>query len=152
MLRRAFIAAAPAVLMAGAAHAAAEKKEKSDGDVGQYVDLSPVALPVVVSGQLVNYVFVTIRIQLTSQANAGRWRAKEPYFRDALVRAGHRTPFSRADNYTVLDADKLKAAMLREARAIAGPKDIASITIVSQAPKRTTGLPKPRTTTVAIVP
>ncbi len=101
---------------------------------------------------LVNYVFVTIRIQLTSQANAGKWRAREPYFRDALVRAGHRTPFTRADSYTSLDTVKLKAAMLREARAIAGAKDIAEITIVSQAPKRTAGLPKPRVAATAIIP
>ena len=155
MLRRALIAAAPAVLLAGAAHAAEEKKKtekKSEGDIGQYVDLSPVALPVVVRGELVNYVFVTLRIQLTSSANAGKWRSREPYFRDALVRAGHRTPFTRADNYTSLDPAKLKTTMMREARAIAGAKDIASITVVSQAPKRTTGLPKPYTTTVAIIP
>ena len=143
MLRRTLIAAVPAVMLAGAAHAAEEKKKK-DGDVGQYVDLSPVALPVVVRGRLINYVFVYVRIQLTSQANAGRWRAKEPYLRDALVRAGHRTPFTRPDTYTSLDVPRLKATMLREAGAIAGAKDIAAIVVLSQAPKRSTGLPKPQ--------
>lgn len=143
MIRRALFAAVPALLLADAAHAAEEKKNKESKDVGQYVDLSPVALPVVVRGQLINYVFVTVRIQLTSQANAGKWRAREPYFRDALVRVGHRTPFTRADSYTMLDAAKLKAAMMREATAIAGPRDVAAVTLVSQAPKRTTGLPKP---------
>jgi hypothetical protein len=141
MLRRAFIAVAPALLLAGPARAAEEKK--ASNDVGQYVDLSPVALPVVVRGTLVNYVFVYVRIQLTTQANAGKWRSKEPYFRDALVRAGHRTPFTRNDSYVALDVAKMKAVMLREARAITGPNDVAAITIVSQAPKRTVGLPKP---------
>ena len=50
-------------------------------------------MPIVVDGQLVNYVFVYVRLNLTSGANATRLREKEPFFRDALVRAGHRTPF-----------------------------------------------------------
>lgn len=141
MFRRTLLAAVPALLLVGSARAAEEKKPPKE--IGQYVDVSPVALPVVVSGQLINYVFVSVRVQLTSQANAGKWRAKEPYFRDALVRAGHRTPFTKSDNFATLDAAKLKAAMMREAVAIAGAKDIASVTITSQTPKRTTGLPKP---------
>lgn len=141
MFRRTLLAAVPALLLVGSARAAEEKKPPKE--IGQYVDVSPVALPVVVSGQLINYVFVSVRVQLTSQANAGKWRSKEPYFRDALVRAGHRTPFTKADNFATLDVAKLKAAMMREAVAIAGSKDIASVTITSQTPKRTTGLPKP---------
>lgn len=141
MLRRALIAAMPAALLAGAANAAEEKKPKEE--IGQYVDISPVALPVVVRGQLVNYVFVSVRVVLTRQANAGKWRAREPFFRDALVRAAHRTPFTRADNYAAIDVEKLKAAMMRESIAIAGARDIAAISVGNQTPKRTTGLPKP---------
>lgn len=148
MLRRALIAALPLALLASVADAAEEKPQKG-GDVGQYVDLSPVALPVVVRGQLVNYVFIAVRVQLTSQANAGRWRAREPFFRDALVRAGHRTPFTRSDSYVSLDAAKLKATMMREAVAIAGARDVASVIIVSQTPKRVSGLPKPPVTPAA---
>lgn len=143
MLRRALISALPTLLMAGVAHAAEEKPDKEKKEVGQYVDLSPVALPVVVRGMLVNYIFVTVRVVLTSQANAAKWRAKEPYFRDALVRAGHRTPFTRNDSYILLDEAKLKATMMREAIAIAGARDVASITVGKQTPKRTSGLPKP---------
>ncbi len=43
-----------------------------------------------------NYVFVIVRINLTTTANAAQLREKEPFFRDALVRAGHRTPFSQS--------------------------------------------------------
>ena len=74
--------------------------EKKDGkvDAGQYVELQPVGLPIVSGGRLVNYVFVYVRINLTSSANASRLREKEPFFRDAMVRAAHRTPFTLASD------------------------------------------------------
>ena len=105
--------------------------------------MSPVALPVVAGGQLVNYVFVTIRLGLSPSADAVKLRAMEPYFRDALVRAGHRTPFTRADNYTVLDDARLKAVLLREANAIAGAGMVLSAQIVREQSQHYSGLPKP---------
>ena len=46
---------------------------------------------VVVNGQLVNYIFVNVRVNLTSRADVTKLReAKEPFFRDALVRDAHR--------------------------------------------------------------
>jgi flagellar basal body-associated protein FliL len=137
MFRRALIAALLAVA-ATTAHASegAEKK----GDVGQYVDLQPVGLPIVMKGQLVNYVFVYIRINLTSTANASRLREKEPYFRDALVRLGHRTPFTLASDLGKIDAPRLTAALSREAAIIAGPGQIRSVVVTSQAPRRRMGV------------
>jgi hypothetical protein len=138
--RRALIAAALA-LSAGPALAAEGGKPS---EAGQYVDLSPVALPVVVDGRLINYVFVYVRINLTSGANSPRLREKEPYFRDALVRLGHRTPFTRYDDYTRIDQPRLKAALFAAAAAITGPGMVKSIEVLSETPKVRTGLPKPR--------
>ena len=139
MLRRTLIAA-PLVVIAGAAMAAEEKKE-GKGDVGQYVDLQPVGLPVVSKGQLVNYVFVYIRINLTNSANAAKLREREPYFRDALVRAAHRTPFTLEKDWTKIDEAKLTASLFREASAIAGPGQIRSVVVTSQAPRRRVATP-----------
>jgi hypothetical protein len=137
MLRRTLLAALPLVLAAGAA--SAEPKA-----TGQYVDLSPVAMPVVIDGHLINYVFVYIRVNLTPSADALHLRDKEPYFRDALVRMGHRTPFSVRTDYTRLDEARLKAAFFQAAAAIAGPGTVASIEILpGGGPMRRTGLPKP---------
>ena len=111
---------------------------------GQYVDLAPVALPVVLDNRVINYVFVSVRVNLTPGANAPRLQAKEPYFRDALVRAGHRTPFTRGNDYTMLDDAKLKAAMYSAATAIAGAGNVASVIILSETPKSRSGLPRPR--------
>jgi hypothetical protein len=105
--------------------------------------MSPLALPIVVDGQLVNYVFVTLRLRLSPNADSLKMRAMEPYFRDALVRYGHRKPFVRPDNYTVLDDDKLKAAVLSQAAALVGPGMIASAQVVREQSEHYTGLPKP---------
>ena len=101
----------------------AEDEKKKDGkvDAGQYVELQPVGLPIVAGGRLVNYVFVYVRINLTSSANASRLREKEPFFRDAMVRAAHRTPFTLASDLGKIDQARLIAAVTRDAIAIAGP-------------------------------
>jgi hypothetical protein len=143
MLRRTFAAAACALLMAGpAAAAGSAEKAKPNKDVGQYVDLSPVGLPIVVNGQLVNYVFVYVRINLASGVNPSKWREREPYFRDALVRAGHRTPFTIPDDYQHIDTGKLTAALHREAVAITGPGVVKSVVVSSQAPRWRARAPK----------
>lgn len=105
--------------------------------------MDPVAMPIVVDGMLVNYVFVTIRLKLSADADPVKLRDMEPYFRDALVRAGHRTPFVRSDSYTTLDDDRLKAALLRDASAIAGPGKVISAQIIREQAQHYEGLPKP---------
>ena len=139
MHRRHLLAALPVLLAATAARASEGGKESS----GQYVDLAPVALPIVLNGRLINYVFVQVRINLTSSADAPKIREKEPWFRDALVRAGHRTPFTKATDYTVIDEPRLKATMMREAAAIIPARNLASVVVVSQTPKQRNGLPRP---------
>ena len=132
MIRRLLIAALALALAMPAF--AAEKAEPKE--VGQYVDISPVALPIVVNGRLINYVFVSVRILLSGQANTPRLRAKEPFFRDALVRLGHRTPFTNPKDYQSVDTERLQAALLREAVAIAGDQDIRGVVVVTQTPEK----------------
>ena len=138
MRRRQFLLALPLALVAGAA-VAAEGKPAS----GQYVDVAPVALPIVVNNRVINYVFVTARVNLAGSVNAPKLREKEPYFRDALVRAGHRTPFTRSDDYTKIDRAKLSASLMRDAAAIVGPGVVVSVDVVSETPKQSSGLPRP---------
>jgi hypothetical protein len=132
-----------AVLLASPALAAdpAAKKE-GKGDVGQYVELQPIGLPIIADRRLVNYVFVYVRINLTDGANAAKLREKEPYFRDALVRAGHRTPFTLPSDLSKIDTARIVASLSRDAAVIAGPGQIRSVVVTSQAPRRR--LPTPR--------
>jgi hypothetical protein len=111
---------------------AAAEGDKKPVQSDQSVTLSTLALPLVVDGQIANYIFVSVKLVLTPRADSSALRDKEPYFRDALVRAAHRTPFVRAGDYNHLDEAKLKAAMYREAVAIAGPGNIQSVAVLSQ--------------------
>jgi hypothetical protein len=131
--------ALPPLTWAGNAHAAAEKPKA----VGQYVELQPVAMPIVVDGQLVNYVFVYVRINLQGGADVTKIRDKEPFFRDALVRDAHRTPFIVPGDWQKVDEVKLIAAMTRDATAIVGPGVVASVAITSQTPQKHVMPPRP---------
>ena len=91
-----------------------------------------------------NYVFVYVRINLTSSANTSQWRGKEPFFRDALVRAAHRTPFTLKDDYQKIDTARLTATLGQEARRITGGGVVQSVVVTSQAPRgRATVRPSP---------
>jgi hypothetical protein len=143
MLRRALIAAVALFSLAsGALASGAGAATTGPAQVGQYVDLQPVGLPVVVRGQLVNYVFVYVRVNLAADADVTQLRDKEPYFRDALVRMAHRTPFTVAGDYNRIDEGRLTAALMREASAIVGAAAIRSVVVSSQAPQHR--IPTPR--------
>lgn len=141
MMMRTIAALTLALSLCAGSVAAAEKAE-GKGDVGQYVDLQPVGLPIVSNGRLVNYVFVYVRINLTSAANAAKWREKEPHFRDALVRAGHRTPFTDPKDLSKLDSARLVATLNRDASVITGPGQIRSVEVTSQEPRRRISVPR----------
>jgi hypothetical protein len=111
----------PRALRAAPARATAEKKEGQEGDVGQYVDLQPVGLPIVSNRVVVNYVFVYIRINLTSAANASQLRQKEPDFRDALVLLATGRPSPCRPTLSKIDTVRLTAALKQEAGASPDP-------------------------------
>ena len=129
---------APALILAAmlalsvAQPALAEGEAKPVENTDQSVKISPVALPVLVDGHLANYVFVTVKVLLNPGANALALSDKEPYFRDALVRAAHRTPFVIRNDYNRIDEAKLKAALYPEAVRIAGPGAVRGIEVLSQ--------------------
>ena len=99
-----------------------------------------VGLPIIAGGRLRNYVFVSLRLHLGGSATPETMRAKEAYLRDALVRAGHRTPFVVADDWTRIDPVALSASLIRSAATIAGRGSVTRVEIVSQAPRRRTGV------------
>jgi hypothetical protein len=147
MLKRLLILAAPLLMLsgpilAGPAQAADDKKPK---EVGQYVDLQPVGLPIVVDGRLVNYVFVYVRVNLKTGADVTKVRDKEPAFRDALVREGHHAPFVVATDWQKIDEPRLIAVMTRDTNAIAGPGIVASVVVTSQTPQKHVMPPRPAT-------
>lgn len=132
--------------LASPARAAEDKaKDKDKGAAGQYVDISPVALPIIVDGQLINFVFVSVRLDLAGSVNMTGVRDKEPFFRDALIRTAYRQPFVLPTSYTQIDVPALKARMMGEAARIVGPGVVSSVELLGDPqPKKVTGLPRPK--------
>jgi hypothetical protein len=105
-----------------------------------FINLATVALPVVRNGQLINYVFASVRINLKPGSDVIKLREKEPYLRDALIRAAHRVPFSETNDDTRINEAMLSAAMLRDARTILGPGAPIGVSVLRQEPKRSRGM------------
>ncbi len=101
-------------------------------------NLTGVGLPIIVGGRVRNYVFAELKLHLGEGQALDAVRAKEPYLRDALVRAGHRTPFVLADDWNRLDTAALSASLIRAADSLIGKGAIARVEVVSQAARRRT--------------
>jgi flagellar basal body-associated protein FliL len=132
----------PGLLLALSAAAPAQAAEAPEPSTAQTIQMETVALPVIVDGKLLNYVFVSIKLELVSKADGAAVRAKEQFFRDDLVRTGHRTPFTRFDDYTKVDEAKVRAEILRAAPGIVGPGVVKTAAITKQVPQKMLGVPR----------
>ncbi len=135
-MRRRDLIAATAALSAVAPSALAEGAPAAGGSLS----MPGVGLPIITGGRLRNYVFVSLRLHLGGSATPETMRSKEAFLRDALVRAGHRTPFVVADDWTRIDPAAVSASLMRSAATIAGRGSVTRVEIVSQAPRRRTGV------------
>jgi hypothetical protein len=138
MRRRDLISAAAVLPAAAVAVPAAASERAAPG--GATVNISGVGLPVIAEGRLRNYVFVSMRLHLGGSATVESMRGKEAYLRDALVRAGHRTPFIVPNDWTRIDTNLMSASLMRSAATIVGRGSISRVEIISQAPRWRAGL------------
>jgi hypothetical protein len=133
MRRRDLIAASALLPVVAAGQAVAD-----DGTAprGATLNMPGVGLPVITDGRLRNYVFVSLRLHLGSSATPESMRRKEAFLRDALIRAGHRTPFAVPGDWNRIDAAALSASLMRSAAALAGRSAVTRVEVVSQTPRR----------------
>lgn len=103
---------------------------------GAVLNMAGIGLPVIAGGRIRNYVFVMLRLHLGGGATDQSLRSKEPYLRDALVRAAHRTPFLNPTDWNVLDGAALSASLMRSATAIVGQGKVRRVEILSQTARR----------------
>lgn len=137
-MRRRDLIAATVALPAVAATATARADERPAP--GASLGIAGVGLPIISGGRLRNYVFVSLRLHLGGSATPESMRPKEAWLRDALVRAGHRTPFVVENDWTRVDTAALSASLMRSAVSIAGRGAVTRVEVVSQAPRRRTGV------------
>jgi len=138
MRRRDLISAAAVLPAVAAAVPAAASERAAPG--GATLNISGVGLPIIAEGRLRNYVFVSMRLHLGGSATVESMRGKEAYLRDALVRAGHRTPFVVADDWTRIDTNAMSASLIRSAAGISGRGSVTRVEVINQAPRWRTGL------------
>lgn len=138
MDRRTLISAGAVALASTATSAAASSSESSAAPPA--LSIAGLGLPVIEDGRLRNYVFVSLRLVLGGGKTVEQMRPKEAFFRDALVKAAHRTPFTVPGDWTRLNERALSAAVVSAAGAISGRGSVARVEVVAQNPRRRTGM------------
>lgn len=141
MDRRSLILAAGLTAVASPTRAAAPHAAPAEAPV---LGIAGVGLPVIEGGRLRNYVFVSLRLHLGAGKTVEQLRPKEAFFRDALVRAAHRSPFTVPGDWTRLDERALAAALVNAANGISGRGSIARVEVIAQNPRRRSGMPTGR--------
>ena len=126
------LAAGPALILMLNALPAAALAADPQADKPATLQLAPVAMPIVVDGRLINYVFVTVKLTLAKGADGAAVREKEPFLRDALVRAAHHQPFVLASDYTKVDEPRVRAEAMRDAAMFAGPGVVTKAEVSKQ--------------------
>ena len=134
MHRRAIITTGLASLAAAPALAAAPTD--TENAPPPQVDLLPVGVPVIVDGRVRNYVFVRVRLHLSPDADVPAVERKEPFFREAIVRAAHQRPFTLPGDWQSVSAPRLEAAVMYVAPRLAGEGVVLRAETLSQAPRR----------------
>lgn len=126
-------------LLAGLANAsgsAAKAKEKGEAEEGaelssRSMDAPYLAVPVVRNGQLVNYLFVSIRIEITSQVDLWQTRERAHFLRDALVRAGHGNDLADPNDSNALNEQRAIEVYRAAAIQALGERAVGPVAIVA---------------------
>jgi len=142
MDRRTLIAAGTVALTGGLPRAAAASSDAPAAPAS--LSIAGLGLPVIDGGRLRNYVFVALRLELGAGKTMEQIKPKEAFFRDTLVRAAHRTPFTVPGDWTRLDERALSAALVSASAAISGRGSVRRVEVVSQTPRRRTGMQRPQ--------
>jgi len=124
-------------LLAGLAYAAgppaAEKGEDTEeaATSARSMDAPYLAVPVVRDGQLVNYLFVSIRIEIAQGVDLWRTRERAHFLRDALVRASHATDLADPEDNNALN--EARAIQVYRAAAVQalGERAVGEVAIVA---------------------
>ena len=139
MKRAIAMAMIASTLLAGlaAAQPSSHGKAKDKGgaasatESGRSMDAPYLAVPVLRDGQLVNYLFVSIRIEVPQGVDLWQTREKAHFLRDALVRAGHANQLADANDPNRLN-ETLAAQVFRAAAVQAlGERSVGRVTIIS---------------------
>jgi hypothetical protein len=137
-MRRAIAAALIASTMLAGLSAARAQPAAVDADAARSMDAAYIAVPVVRDGRLVNYIFVSLRVDIAPGVDLWRTREKAHFLRDALVRAAHRTPMVSPTDNDALDRPAALAAFRAAAQEALGARAVRGLSIVEVQSSRQT--------------
>jgi hypothetical protein len=110
-----------------------EKAEAEEGDAGssRSMDAPYLAVPVVREGHLVNYLFVSLRIEIGQGVDLWRTRERAHFLRDALVRASHANDLADPNDNNVLNEARALQVYRAAAIQVLGERAVSGISIVA---------------------
>lgn len=117
-----------------AASGAAEETKSETGEEqlsSRSMDAPYLAVPVVRDGQLVNYLFVSIRIEISGAVDLWRTRERAHFLRDALVRASHAHDLSDPEDPNALNEARAVEVYRAAAVQALGDRAVAGVSIVA---------------------
>ncbi|MBL8537192.1 MAG: hypothetical protein JNM59_07290 [Hyphomonadaceae bacterium] len=123
-------------LLAGLANASGDKEkgkaaEGAEENSTRSMDAPYLAVPVVRDGQLANYLFVSLRIEIQNGVDLWRTREQAHFLRDALVRASHSTDLADPTNNNALNEARALEVYRAAAIQALGERAVGRISIVA---------------------
>lgn len=140
LLAAATLATAAVALAAPAAaqEHGAEPAAPDEAEVARSVELGGMVFPVFDENRkLKNYLFISARMLAGPGKDVWKYREKQHFIRDAIVRASHKVSFHQKGNFKKLDEKLAAAECLKAANAVAGEKDALITMTFTQIASRT---------------
>lgn len=126
-------------MLAGLSASASAQPAASEAATSRTMDAAYIAVPVVRSGQLVNYIFVSLRVDVSPAVDLWRTRERAHFLRDALIRAAHASDLASPARDDQLNTPVALAAFRAAAAQALGANAVRNITIVAtNSTRRTT--------------
>jgi hypothetical protein len=122
---------------AGASGAARAAEEPVDGetedaaDMARKIDIPSIGAPITVNGRLVNYMFLTVSIEVGDGVDAWAIRDRAHFMRDAMLRAAHRTSLGFEDQPSRIDGPRAARVLMDAAMSAVPPRSLARLDIVT---------------------
>ncbi|MBL8552400.1 MAG: hypothetical protein JNJ73_20590 [Hyphomonadaceae bacterium] len=135
-MRRAVAAAILATTLISGQGVARAQPAAEAADTARTMDMTFIAVPVVRHGRLINYLFVSMRVEVANGVDLWRTRERAHFLRDALVRAAHQNDLADAARDDQLDRPRAMAVFRAAAAEALGARAVGGLNILDVRPAR----------------
>ena len=116
----------------------AEPAAPDEAEVARSVELGGMVFPVFDENRkLKNYLFISARMLSGPGKDVWKFREKQHFIRDAIVKASHKVSFHQKGNFKKLDEKLAAAECLKAANGVIGEKDALITMTFTQIASRT---------------